>query len=478
MPNSLKITILHTNDMHGRLEAMSRLSTYASKLKAALQAQGHHVFFMDAGDAADRRLGFCGVTKGEAFTLLLNAMHYDVQALGNALSLTYGPRAIRAYAARAEFPILAANVHDAEGKLLSGLDDSVLFPLGDGHKLGVIGLTVADFAFVYDLFGLTLLDMVPLVKEKAADLREAGADVVVVLSHIGVKKDRELARAVPEIDLIIGGHSHTALPNGDEIKGVLIAQTGQYAANLGRVDISLDAENGDLLNQVAELLPVPNDIAPDPAVKKAIILAEEEARVYRSRPLGELQQALKLDHFAECDMGNWAADVLRERMDAEVGMVSGGLFHTGLEAGTVTLGALDAACFTTANPQLSLVTGAQLKVALERGLDEELSHYYHGSHRGTPVGLPQISGLQVGFDDNAPAGERVKLIIINKQLLEEDREYRVAHTDAETSSEAGYLTIDPSQTIKTEVPTILREALEDDLKHRSPLPLPERGRWF
>jgi len=478
MTNPIHITILHTNDMHGRLEAMGRLSTYAKQLKADLQTQGHQVFFMDAGDAADRRLGFCGVTKGEAYTPLLNAMGYDLQTLGNALSLTYGPRAISAYAARAAFPILVANVHDADGNLLPGLGDCVLLSLENDRKLGVIGLTVADFAFVYELFGLTLLDMVPLVREKAAALRAAGADVVMVLSHIGERKDRELAAAVPEIDLIIGGHSHTAMARGVTVNGVLIAQTGQYADNLGRVDLTLDMETGKLLDRSAELLPVPKDIVPDPALEAAIAVAEEEARVYRSRPLGELQQPLMLDHFAECDMGNWAADVLRERMGAEVAIVSGGLFHTGLEAGTVTLGDMDKACFSTANPQLSLVTGAQLKAALERGLDEELTHYYHHSHRGTPVGIPQISGLQVGFDLDEPVGKRVKLVIVNKQLLKEESEYRVAHTDAETSGEAGYLHIDPSQTIKTEVPTILREALEDDLKRCSPLPLPERGRWF
>jgi 2',3'-cyclic-nucleotide 2'-phosphodiesterase (5'-nucleotidase family) len=478
MPDPIKVTILHTNDMHGRLKPMSRLSTYASKLKVDLRAQGHHVFFMDAGDAADRRLGFCGVTKGEAFIPLLNAMRYDVQALGNALSLTYGPRAISAYAERAEFPVLAANVHNADGKLLPGLSDQVLFSLENGRKLGVIGLTVADFAFIYDLFGLTLLDMVPLVRVKADALCEAGADVVVMLSHIGIKKDRELAAALPELDVIIGGHSHTTLPHGEEINGVLIAQTGQYAEYLGRVDLTLDADTGRVLARSAELLKIPKDMDVDPAVQAAIAAAEVEAQTYRSRPLGELLTAFEMDHFAECSMGNWAADVLRERMGAEVGMVSSGLLHDGLDAGVVTLGALDAACFTTANPQLSLVRGVQLRDALERGLDPERSHNYYSSNRGTPVGLPQISGLQVGFDDEAPAGERVKLVLVNHQILEEDREYRVAHTDAEASPESGYLQIDPSQTIKTEVPTILREALEDDLKRRSPLPLPEKGRWF
>ena len=478
MSDPIKITILHTNDMHGRLEAMSRLSTYAKQLTADLQAQGHTVFLMDAGDAADRRIGFCGVTKGEAFIPLLNAMRYDVQALGNALSLTYGPQALTAYASRAAFPVLAANIRSTDGKLLPGLQSQVLLPLADGRKLGVIGLTVADFAEIYTLFGLHLLDTIQLVRDTAADLRQQGADGIVVLSHMGVKKDRELVAACPEVDVIIGGHTHTTLSQGEEINGVLIAQAGEYAVHLGRVDLTLDADNGEVLARSAGLLPVPQETYLDPAVQAAITAAEVEAQDYRSRTLGALQAAFDLDHFAECNMGNWAADVLRERMHADAAILSSGLFHAGLEGGEVTLGTLDAACFTTANPQVSLVSGQQLWEALERGLDPERSHVYYGSYRGAPIGIPQISGMQVWFDADAPVGERVQRVMINGQPLDPKRKYRLAHTDAEGSQEYSYLQIDPAQTIETEVPTILREALEDDLKRRSPLPLPEKGRWI
>ena len=477
MSDPIKITILHTNDMHGRLEAMSRLSTYASKLKADLQAQGHSVFLMDAGDAADRRLGFCGVTKGATFPPLLNAMRYDVQVLGNALSLTYGPQALTAYAARANFPVLAANIREADGKLLPGLQSHVLLPLGDGRKIGVIGLTVADFADIYSLFGLHLLETIPLVQEKAITLRQQGADVIVVISHMGVKKDRELAATLPDIDVIIGGHSHTTLPQGEEVNGVLISQTGEYAVHLGRVDLMLDVDSGQVLTRSVVLLPVPPEIDLDPAVQAAIAAAEIEAQEYRSRPLGVLQAAFDLDHFGECAMGNWAADVLRERMQADAAIVSSGLFNTGLEAGGVTLGVLDAACFTTANPQLSLVSGQQLWEALERGLEPERSHIHFGSYRGTPIGIPQISGLQVWFDPDAPVGEHVQRVMVNGRPLEPKREYRLAHTDAEGSPDSGFLKMDPAQTIETEVPTILREALEDDLRQHSPLPLPIGGRW-
>ena len=239
----------------------------------------------------------------------------------NALSLTYGPQALTAYAARADFPVLAANIREADGKLLPGLQSHVLLPLGDGRKLGVIGLTVADFADIYSLFGLHLLETIPLVQEKATTLRQQGADVIVVISHMGVKKDRELAATLPDIDVIIGGHSHTTLPQGEEVNGVLIAQTGEYAVHLGRVDLTLDDDSGQVLTRSAVLLPVPPEIDLDPAVQAAIAAAEVEAQEYRSRPLGTLQAALGLDHFGECDMGNWAADVLRERMQADAAIV-------------------------------------------------------------------------------------------------------------------------------------------------------------
>jgi hypothetical protein len=83
----------------------------------------------------------------------------------------------------------------------------------------------------------------------------------------------------------------------------------------------------------------------------------------------------------------------------------------------------------------------------------------------------------VWFDVDAPAGEHIQRVMVNGHPLEPKRKYRLAHTDAEASHESGYLQIDPAQTIETEVPTILREALEDDLRQRSPLPRPTSGRW-
>jgi len=97
------------------------------------------------------------------------------------------------------------------------------------------------------------------------------------------------------------------------------------------------------------------------------------------------------------------------------------------------------------------------------------------------VGIPVISGMTVEYDPAAESGQRVKKVTIQGQPLELKRVYRVAHTDAEVKEEhmpAGYFTLEAGQTIKIEVPTILREAIEDYLKANSPAPAPALGRWI
>ena len=138
---SVHLSIFHTNDMHGRLEAMARLSAFARRLRAEAEAQGRRVLLWDAGDAADRRVRFCSISKGAAFSPILNAMGYTLQTMGNAISLPYGPQAMAAVAARANFPVLAANCRDGDGPLPEGLQEYALIPLPRGLTMGVIGLT-------------------------------------------------------------------------------------------------------------------------------------------------------------------------------------------------------------------------------------------------------------------------------------------------------------------------------------------------
>jgi 5'-nucleotidase len=470
------ITIFHTNDMHARLEAMARLSSYARKLRHEATAQGRLVFFWDAGDAADRRSRLCSITKGAGFSSILNTMGYSLQTMGNAIALPYGPQAMADVARRAKFPVLAANCRDGTSPLPEGLKETTIIPLPRGLQMGVIGLT-APWGGLYEVFGLHFPDTDALTRELVKDLQNKKVALIILLSHLGLDEDRRLAETVPGIDLIIGGHTHDLLPEGEVVNGVLIAHAGEFAKAVGRIDLDLDPANGKVINLKSRVFNIPEIEEPDPAVLEAIAALENEVDERMSQPIGRLEEPLDLNHFQECDIGNLTADALRLRMKAEAALVSSGLFHEGLPKGTVTLGDLDTACFSSANPCSTSLRGSQILEALERGLDPAITQHMHHGFRGTPIGIPQVSGMTIQYNPDAETGDRVKKVFIQGEPLSLDRLYLIAHTDAETMQEYGYIQLEEGQRSKHEVPTIVREAIADYLLQYDTVPKPIRGRW-
>jgi 2',3'-cyclic-nucleotide 2'-phosphodiesterase (5'-nucleotidase family) len=344
-------------------------------------------------------------------------------------------------------------------------------------NIGVLGLT-APWGGIYEIFDLHFPDFSELAEIKIQELHQKCASIIIVLSHLGLEDDRRLVETVSGIDLIIGGHSHNLLPTGEIHNGDLIAQAGDYAQYLGRVDLTISADTSQVLSLSAQLLEVPTEETPDQAVLDAITMAEAEAKEFMSQSIGTLKVELNLDHYNECGIGNLAADVLKERMGAEAAMIASGQFHTGLPAGRVSLGQLDKACFSSANPGLTEVKGIQILNALERGLDPNVIKLEPPSNRGTPIGIPQISGLRIWYDAQEEVGKRILHVSINGEPILPDRLYRLAHTDAEVSTEVGYLKLEEGQDPTYEVPTILPEVIEEYLRGFSPIPKPQGGRWI
>ena len=472
----IHLTIFHTNDMHARLDAMSRLSSLVRRMRDEAKAQGRLTFLWDAGDAADRRSRLCSITKGAGFADILNIMGYGLQTMGNAVALPYGPQAMADVAKRANFPILAANCRDGFSPLPDGLEETAIIPLPYGLKMGVIGLT-APWGGLYEVFGLHFPDTYLLTRELIEDLKNKDVAVIVVLSHLGLEEDRRLAETLSGIDLIIGGHSHDLLPHGEMVNGVLIVQAGMFAEALGRIDLELNPQDGRIINASARVFNISEDEEPDPAVLEVIASLESEVNQLMLQPVGILEESLDLDHYQECDIGNLTADALRLRMEAEAAVVSSGLFHKGLSKGKVTLGDLPAACFSSANPCLTAFRGSQIVEALERGLDPAINQHLHHGFRGTPIGIPQVSGMTIQFDLNAKIGNRVKSISIQGEPLSSDRIYRIAHTDAETMPAYGYFQLEADQQSRHEVPTIVREAIADFFSQHETIQKPIRGRW-
>jgi len=203
----MHLTILHTNDLHGRVDALARISTLAGAIRRRMAAEGHSVLLWDAGDAEDRTFPESDVTKGAAMMALLKAAGYDLAALGNAVVFSYGPQVAEALTRAAAFPILACNLFYPNPEVLvAGPQASALLTVG-GLRLGVVGLTAASE--LYHIYGAVTPDPLPLVAREVEGLRAQGARFVALLSHLGTTGDVRLAEAVPGINLIVAGHDRT-----------------------------------------------------------------------------------------------------------------------------------------------------------------------------------------------------------------------------------------------------------------------------
>jgi 2',3'-cyclic-nucleotide 2'-phosphodiesterase (5'-nucleotidase family) len=450
-----RLIILHSNDIHGRIEGLARIATLIDEIRAA--NPGVPVLYLDGGDSEETARRLSNLTKGVAMHHLLSAAGCAAAAVGNAGLPRYGVEVLEAYAAAAAYPLVLANLRLPDGAPLPGTQPVVMLPVGD-LRLGVIGLT-ADIDTYSQFFGLTALPALPLARELAAALRQDGADAVIVLSHMGLPADRELAAGLQDdVSLILGAHTHDLLPAGEWVGAVLVAQAGEYAAHLGRIDLAWDGEQVHV--ESVRVLPVPETIVP--AARVLGVAAEQEAAAERflAEIIGELAAPLDYAANRECGVGDFMADVLRERMGADVGLLSVGQAFSGpLPVGPLPRVALWDVCASPANPGVADLTGAQLLALVARGLAPSFVAEQPRPLRGQARGWLHLSGATV----------RAGRLLVADAPVDPQRIYRVAATDWELEPYGGYHDESWDLHPRYDVPTILREAAEAYLVAHRPL---------
>jgi 2',3'-cyclic-nucleotide 2'-phosphodiesterase (5'-nucleotidase family) len=231
---------------------------------------------------------------------------------------------------------------------------------------------------------------------------------------------------------------------------VLVAQAGQYAEHLGRIDL---AWNGtEWTAQRSVLMPVDPALPLSLAVEAEARVIESECGQYMDEVIGKLAEALDFALNRECGVADWMADVLRERMGAEIAVVAAGQAFSGpLPAGPLRRGMLWDVCSSTANPGIVTLTGAQLAIMVAKGVDSAFAASTHRVLRGSPRGFLHISGATL----------REGRLWIGGAPVDPEQQYRVAGTDFEFEQYGDYA--DPAWELKPsyDMPTILREALEE-----------------
>ena len=212
------LVIMHTNDTHSQIDPYSykgdvNVGGFLRREVAIreVRADNPNTLLLDAGDFSQGTPYF-NFFKGYVEVWLMNAMGYDAATLGNH-EFDNGCAALAARLKTADFPVVCANYQFANKKLAKVIKPYVIIERG-GHKIGVFGLGVNLTGYTAPQIAreITYLNPVETARKVVAELKAQNCDLIVCLSHLGVTTSRDndydLARQVPEIDVIIGGHSH------------------------------------------------------------------------------------------------------------------------------------------------------------------------------------------------------------------------------------------------------------------------------
>lgn len=241
-----KITVFHTSDMHNKLN-----EDYVRRLHE-LKASVPGSLMFDSGDAiwagnAYWRPG------GEPVFDLMNSVPYDALCVGNR-EFHFMQAGMKAKTARADFPCLSANLRPARPGTRLPAKPYAIFER-EGMRIGVMGLTVpciTERMLVKKISDYYFVQPADAAPDVIAELRR-DCDLVIALTHIGIKQDRELAEKVSGIDLILGGHTHTITAEPERVGDTWILHHGFYVHYVGKVEIDVDPAGVSVKNELIPL---------------------------------------------------------------------------------------------------------------------------------------------------------------------------------------------------------------------------------
>lgn len=406
-----KLVILHTNDMHGYMQASDTCLGIGAvaQLKKDYQQQGYDVLLMDAGDYLQGS-SFANFTQGESVVEVMNAAGYDVAALGNH-EFDYGSDVLEKRISEMNFPAVAANITvDATGEPF--IQQNAVFTLSDGTKVGVFGLdtpSTATTSAPKNTAGLTFAqgeELYAAAQAQIDELKGQDCSIIVCVGHLGEEASNEGNNAANVVantsglTVMIDGHDHLVenqTVKDKEGNDVLIAETGYYLKNIG----VLTYENGQFTDSLVE---VGTYTGSDPELEKMVAeeTAEIEATMQEVVAVTDFElygEAAPGNRTQETTMGDLASDAMYWQVTQAAGsapdavVLNGGAIRASIKAGEIKL--LDIHNVFPFNNQLCTVevTGAQLLEALEAATQSSPD----------PMGaFPQVYGIKYTLDTTVP----------------------------------------------------------------------------
>ena len=401
-----KLTILHSNDLHGDFlpedingvmtGGVARLSGYVNKVRS----EEENVIYCIAGDMFRGSVidsEFLGISTIE----ILNMLAPDVVTVGNH-ETDYGLAHLLFVEKCAHFPIINANLHiRTNGARL--FKPYHIMDVG-GMKILFIGILTEEVMAQTRNEGVigSFVDIGEAVEEIGRicnTYRAIDIDLTVLLTHIGHEEDKKLAQQLdPDwgVDIIIGGHSHTFIEKPDIVNGIIVAQAGTGTDQVGRFDLNIDEEINCIADFTWQNIPIDDQTCEDdPSIDSVIDYYKDQTDKKYNRLVTHLKRRLTHpSRYCETELGGLFADILRETMNLDVMLLASGSVRNP-ELGPTVLFCDLCECFPYDDSLYMLkVTGAQFKQMITFMLRDEV---WEGSH----CEFYQLSaGMRVVWDCN------------------------------------------------------------------------------
>ena len=453
------VTIMHMNDTHAHLNTMPKMYSAIKEVRA----NNENNLLLHGGDVFSGTLYF-NEFKGQADLALMNLMGFDAMVYGNHEfdlgSNEGGQASLAKFVQGANFPLLGSNIDFSADPFMAGLVvqntlvenasggksyHSIVKNI-DGEKIGIFGLTTEDTIDISSPMNVKFYNYLETAKEAVNMFEDAGINKIIAVTHLGfdsnpaVGNDLLLAQ-VDGIDVIVGGHSHTKLESptlvttdahGNEKNPTVVVQAGQYAENLGKLNVTFD-ENGVITEHAGQLIKV-EDYEEDPEANGVLKGYKEQIDDLMNEPSGA--EALKdLENprqenpgedsvrANETELGNLVTDAMlakaKEKFpETVIALQNGGGIRAPIDKGPITVGEIIAVLPFGNDPVVATVTGAEVKEILEHSV--RLAPGENG-------GFLHVSGMRFTYDSNEEPGSRV----IKMEVEQDDGNYVEMKLDKE-----------------------------------------------
>lgn len=390
----ITITFFDTNDLHAHVKpTLIRGKTYGGYARIATiireaRAKDPNVVLLNAGDTFQGTLYF-NTYEGLADGAILSAIGVDAGTVGNH-EFDRGPEVLSTYASAIGFPLTAANLDlTRETQLRGKIAKYVVIKVG-GEKVGIVGAVTPDTPNISSPGAkIDFRDVVPTVQASVDELTASGVNKIVVVTHCGYSEDQKMVTQLRDVDLVVGGHSHTPLGTPEipgwmqsqgpfptivkDLKGVEvpIVQAYEWGKVLGKIQIEFDAKGKVKKIKEAKAIVVDESIPEDSKIKALVAAFERPIIAVQNAPVGESKVALAREREgSDSLMADVVADAMQARtasLGSVAAFINKGGVRAGIDAGKITYGqAVTVMPFNNTFTLLDL-SGAELKAALLQG---------------------------------------------------------------------------------------------------------------